>query len=236
MAERSEPTSRSQTSGTKRKRPINNVSYLPWNVQEKIKRRRVEEMKMRSSYSKERKKALGTGANAGVLDSGWPRKPRTVEGGEGADENISRLESAQTIALGADRQPLQLPLPAPKPKKEPKPSREPSRPSSARGASIPKPQDPPETSTESEPKGGHTLDSDGPRSSNEGEGPSFRQLKRAAYSRESLHTYKSRSIKDKHGDKSTRPGSARRVDRKGQPNMKLRMGVMLEQIKKVSDR
>ncbi|KAG9045139.1 hypothetical protein FS837_006973 [Tulasnella sp. UAMH 9824] len=233
MAQRSESTSHSQASGTKRKRPKNNVGYLPWNVQEKIKRRRVEEMKTRSSYSKERKKALGTGANAGVLDSGWPRRTKAVEGGEAADDDLSRLEGAQTIALDADRQPVQLPLPAPKPRKEPKRSTEPPRPSSARGAPIPKSQGQ-ETPTKPEAKRDQVLGSDDRHNSNESEGPSFRELKRAAYSRQSLHTYKSRSVKDKHGDRSTRPGSTPLGGRKGQPNMKLRMGVMLEQIKRVT--
>ncbi|KAG8920816.1 hypothetical protein FRC00_009496 [Tulasnella sp. 408] len=201
MAQRSEPTSHSQATGTKRKRPKNNMGYLPWNVQEKIKRRRVEEMKMRSSYSKERKKALGTGANAGVVDSGWPRKTKALDEGEGANDTVSSLEGAQTTALDADRKPVQLPLPAPKPRKEPKRSIEPPRSSSARGASIPNVQGQ-EAPTKPEAKHDQVLGSDGRHNSNEAEGPSFRELKRAAYSRQSLHTYKSRSVKDKHGDSS----------------------------------
>ncbi|KAG8926717.1 hypothetical protein FRC01_008465 [Tulasnella sp. 417] len=228
------PTSRSQN--TKRKRPTNNVAYLPWNVQEKIKRRRVEEMKMRSSYVKQKKKAVGTGANAGVLDSGWPRKPKTVEGVEGGDDSISKLEGGEAMALDADRRPLELSLPAPKPKKERKRSIEPSRLSSARDASIPKLQGPQEMSTKSEPKSDQVLGTDPPRDLDKGEGPNFRELKRTAYSRASLHTYKSRSLKDKPRPTSTQDGSARIGGRKGQPNMKLRMGVMLEQIRRTTGR
>ncbi|KAG8954591.1 hypothetical protein FRC04_011024 [Tulasnella sp. 424] len=229
MAERHESTSGSKSSGVKRKRPTNNTGYLPWNVQEKIKRRRVEEMKMRSSYSKERKKALGTGANAGVGDSGWPRKSKTKEDVEGRVDGVSKAEAVEAVALDMDRRPAQLQLPTPKPKKEPKPK--PLPPAAKVGASI---RNPRETLEKSKPEASQIVNSDGPRASNKDDGPSFRELKRAAYSRGSLHTYKSRSMKDTHGERRTKPGSAHGGGKKGQPNMKLRMGVMLEQIKRVA--
>lgn len=66
--------------------------------------------------------------------------------------------------------------------------------------------------------------------------PSLRELTRQAYSRESLHTYKAgqRRSRDSavHGGGR---GSSRKasggVTGRGQPNMKLRMGAMLEKIK-----
>lgn len=232
MAEHHESTSGSKSSGVKRKRPTNNTAYLPWNVQEKIKRRRVEEMKMRSSYSKERKKALGTGANTGVVDSGWPRKPKTMEDAGGRVDGVSKAEAVEAVALDMDRRPAQLQLPAPKPKKEPKPK--PLPPAAKVGASIRNPRDSQETLEKSKPEGSQVVNSDGPRASNKDDGPSFREQKRAAYSRGSLHTYKSRSMKDKHGERQTKSGSVHGGGKKGQPNMKLRMGVMLEQIKRVT--
>ena len=64
--------------------------------------------------------------------------------------------------------------------------------------------------------------------------PSLRELKREAYSQSSLHTFKSDPLKRR--DQGKRVGSRGRgnglIDRgKGQPNMKLRMNVMLEKIK-----
>jgi hypothetical protein len=64
--------------------------------------------------------------------------------------------------------------------------------------------------------------------------PSLRELKREAYSQSSLHTFKSDPLKKR--DQGKRVGSRGRgngfIDRgKGQPNMKLRMNVMLEKIK-----
>jgi hypothetical protein len=73
--------------------------------------------------------------------------------------------------------------------------------------------------------------------------PSLRDMAREAYSRSTLHQYKSHPLQQKRG-RSTRwaeRGSGGREDeesgrgrgrRRGQPNMKLRMDVMLEQIKR----
>lgn len=68
---------------------------------------------------------------------------------------------------------------------------------------------------------------------------SLRDLTRDAYSRSSLHTYKSgRSAKDGSRDQTRRGhnrgggGRGRGQPGRGQPNMKLRMDVMLEKIKR----
>ena len=67
------------------------------------------------------------------------------------------------------------------------------------------------------------------------EPPSLRELKREAYSQSTLHSFKSDPLK-KH-DQGKRVGGSRGrgngfIERgKGQPNMKLRMNVMLEKIK-----
>jgi hypothetical protein len=57
--------------------------------------------------------------------------------------------------------------------------------------------------------------------------PSLRDRTRAAYSPATLHTYKS-TLFQKGGRGQERPTGTRG---RGQPNMKLRMGVMLEKIK-----
>ena len=67
------------------------------------------------------------------------------------------------------------------------------------------------------------------------EPPSLRELKREAYSQSTLHTFKSDPQKKR--DQGKRVGGSRGRDNrfietgKGQPNMKLRMNVMLEKIK-----
>lgn len=73
----------------------------------------------------------------------------------------------------------------------------------------------------------------------EPEPPSLRELYRQAYSKESLHTYKSDSFKKRHssGDRGRgrgRGGGGRGggTTGRGQPNMKLRMNAMLEKIKR----
>ena len=55
----------------------------------------------------------------------------------------------------------------------------------------------------------------------------LRELARKAYSRESLHTYKSDTLKRRAHGEYTKKGGGR-----GQPNMKLRMNLMLEKIKR----
>jgi len=70
------------------------------------------------------------------------------------------------------------------------------------------------------------------------ESPSLRELKREAYSQSTLHTFKSDPLKKR--DHGKRVGGSRGrgngfIERgKGQPNMKLRMNVMLEKIKQNS--
>jgi len=67
------------------------------------------------------------------------------------------------------------------------------------------------------------------------EPPSLRELKREAYSQSTLHTFKSDPLKKR--DQGKRVGGSRGrgngfIEKgKGQPNMKLRMNVMLEKIK-----
>jgi len=67
------------------------------------------------------------------------------------------------------------------------------------------------------------------------ERPSLRELKREAYSQSALHTFKSDPLKKrdqgKRGGGSRGRGSKFIEKGRGQPNMKLRMNVMLEKIK-----
>ncbi|KAI0288187.1 hypothetical protein BC826DRAFT_706387 [Russula brevipes] len=77
-------------------------------------------------------------------------------------------------------------------------------------------------------------------------GPPLRELQKQAYSPASLHHYKSRPLRHSKGRMATHdvkvPGSSRKEDvgestrnrsrRGGQPDMRLRMSVMLEKIKR----
>ncbi|TDL24809.1 hypothetical protein BD410DRAFT_766317 [Rickenella mellea] len=94
----------------------------------------------------------------------------------------------------------------------------------------------------------HLSDTQVDESQPEPEKPSLRELTREAYSRTSLHTFKADPLKRRRGARPTLPqaprgrGGARgrggdgggrgRDVRGGQPNMKLRMGAMLERIKR----
>ncbi|KAF9069838.1 hypothetical protein BDP27DRAFT_1324686 [Rhodocollybia butyracea] len=60
----------------------------------------------------------------------------------------------------------------------------------------------------------------------------LREMTRKAYSRETLHTYKSDPLNRRGGAHSGRGNSRGGARGRGQPNMKLRMGAMLEKIKR----
>jgi len=67
-----------------------------------------------------------------------------------------------------------------------------------------------------------------PKPQREDDGPDLREMTKQAFSRSSLHTYKSDPLHRRRGhDKQNG-----KKGRGGQPNMKLRMGVMLEKIKR----
>ncbi|KAF7791324.1 hypothetical protein EIP86_002338 [Pleurotus ostreatoroseus] len=72
-----------------------------------------------------------------------------------------------------------------------------------------------------------------PRKDKKEEKPSFRELSRLAYSRESLHTYKSQHNRGDQNSRGRGRGSFTQRGRgRGQPDMRLRMNVMLEKIKR----
>ncbi|KAJ4000065.1 hypothetical protein F5050DRAFT_1563675 [Lentinula boryana] len=60
----------------------------------------------------------------------------------------------------------------------------------------------------------------------------LRDLTRTAYSRETLHTYKSDPLNRRGGANGGRGNGRGGIRGRGQPNMKLRMGAMLEKIKR----
>ncbi|KAJ4480695.1 hypothetical protein C8J55DRAFT_428233 [Lentinula edodes] len=66
----------------------------------------------------------------------------------------------------------------------------------------------------------------------EHETPDLRELTRKAYSRETLHTYKSDPLNRRGGINGGKRHSRGGNRGRGQPDMKLRMGVMLEKIKR----
>jgi len=63
------------------------------------------------------------------------------------------------------------------------------------------------------------------------EPPSLRELKRKAYSQSTLHTFKSDPLKKRDQGKRVGGSNGFTERGKGQPNMKLRMSIMLEKIK-----
>jgi len=63
------------------------------------------------------------------------------------------------------------------------------------------------------------------------EPPSLRKLKREAYSQSTLHTFKSDLLKKRDQSKRDRSRGGVFERGRGQPNMKLRMNVLLEKIK-----
>ncbi|KAJ3935240.1 MAG: hypothetical protein NXY57DRAFT_530271 [Lentinula lateritia] len=65
----------------------------------------------------------------------------------------------------------------------------------------------------------------------EHDAPDLRELTRKAYSRETLHTYKLDPL-NRRGANRGRGHSRGGIRGRGQPNMKLRMGAMLEKIKR----
>jgi hypothetical protein len=85
----------------------------------------------------------------------------------------------------------------------------------------------------------HASGSDKPQNTND-EGISLRDLAKEAYSRSSLHTFKSDPLNRKKrsndlaSSRGRRTASAREANNigRGQPNMKLRMDVLLEKIKR----
>ncbi|KAF5391411.1 hypothetical protein D9757_001952 [Collybiopsis confluens] len=74
----------------------------------------------------------------------------------------------------------------------------------------------------------------GPSKPSTSDAPDLRELARKAYSRDSLHSFKSDPLNRRAGGSSNGKGRGERggFRGRGQPNMKLRMGVMLEKIKR----
>ena len=71
----------------------------------------------------------------------------------------------------------------------------------------------------------------GKQTESEADEISLRELRKKAYSSSSLHTYKSDPLKRRKGDIADNKHGHQKGP-KGQPNMKLRMEAMLEQIKR----
>ena len=210
-------------------RKSSKVNYLSWAVQAKLKRQQVDEMMIKRAYRKDRiLGAPGTGANEGVQDRGWSAK-RRADGDTSVPEEDEH-EQGGAIALGADRTPMKIPEPTVErtrlPKERPKKIHPPvsdaapaAGPSSTPDINATPSSNPKRYST-SEPRVKRPLHNP------ETDGPRFRDLKRAAYGPSSLHNFKSRSAHEKSS------GAIVKRSGKGQPNMKLRIDVMLEQIKR----
>ncbi|KAG8979617.1 hypothetical protein FRB93_010031 [Tulasnella sp. JGI-2019a] len=244
------------------------VDHLPWVQAQKVKREWVEEKMIKRAYFHEKKKMglvpAKTGANVGAEDSGWGNKRWKVE--RHKDEASTSRKQGETATepvggsiLGADRLPVKDAFPA---VKRPRPCKEHGLaylPDSATvaGPSISKAEVPPEL-TDVTPPGLHRLQSsplaehirNNKRSriselpnarSRSDQFPSLRDLTRKAYSRSSLHTYKSEPLSSRKprggGDRTGRTGASSQVkttNAKGQPNMKLRIDAMLKRIQRTT--
>lgn len=229
------------------------TDHLPWAQAQKVKREWVEEKMIKRAYFHE-KKRMGlvpakTGANAGAEDSGWGRKRRKVDESEGVGSVDVETEPEGGWALGADRLPVKDALPGvekPRPRKErrqgdladsnavagPSTEHHPKAPMEVTPSDLPHDDN---LHTEKE------VISKRPRPSEPagaparfGQPPSLRDLTRKAYSRSSLHTYKSEvpSSRKDHAGRKVQPSRVKTTNAKGQPNMKLRMEAMLERIQR----
>lgn len=191
--------------GIKRKRPPT-FQHFPVNRAKKLKKAWVEKTKIKSKWKAQKKKeGLATSSK---LDLPVYNKE---------DDENSRSDSSEV-------QPATLPTETSG--EHPRPYPHPSRPHihPVKHSKTRIPEAPPTKKQKISKEDSQHV-----------ELPSLRELKREAYSQSALHTFKSGPLKKR--DQSRRGGSHRGRGKgfmergSGQPNMKLRMNVMLEKIK-----
>ncbi|KAG8933545.1 hypothetical protein FRC02_011656 [Tulasnella sp. 418] len=178
----------------------------------KLKQSWVEKKKVQRSYKllKRRDRYHGTGANMagdGALDAGWPRRDVAHEGSD--DDQ----DSDESDHVPTKRQKVDAPQPQSSRRKGEQRDMEQTKPTSSE-------------------KGNQEKDQESDRKS-------ISQLVKNAYAPSNLHTFKSdpmhrrnHAADTKHG--KGRPAATNTSRGRGQPNMKLRMGALLEQIKRTT--
>ncbi|KAG8893183.1 hypothetical protein FRB99_002154, partial [Tulasnella sp. 403] len=206
-----------------------NFGYLPWARAAKLKKQIAEESKLKKALLKEKKKMglVTEEVDKSVHEAEPLKAQRKVE-----KSSVQQPEEAdEVVALDADRSVITVPrpetnrprLPKERPQKQAQ-AHSPDVPAS-KSTSTPAPSSSKRGNRDAKPKSEQPVS----ESRADDSQPSFRDLKRAAYSRSSLHNFK-HIPKMGVNHKPSREHQSR--NRKGQPNMKLRMGVMLEQIKR----
>lgn len=178
---------------------------------QKLKQKWIEEKKVKKAYRGAKKKAAGgSGSNEGVLDSGWPQSKTT-----GTSNEEMKVDTNTNLQPG------------------------PSYSASVKSSSVKSQSKQPDS--EDKHNKPVTVDKSKEKDSHlEDTGESFRELKNRAYSRASLHTHRSDPLHRRQKD-THKKGVSKRNDERisytkkgngGQPNMRLRMATMLEEIKR----
>ncbi|CAA7265426.1 unnamed protein product [Cyclocybe aegerita] len=204
------PESSAAVAGTKRKRPPT-FAHLPRQTAKKYKKGWVEKAKIKSKWKAQKRKedlAVKTKLEIPVYDDDKGDIREGDEDEEASSDTAEDLQGASPLPTAPHIHPsrahIHPNLPVKHAKAEPSPE---SRPDKKRRKSK-------EESEEAD------------------QAPSVRELMREAYSRSSLHTFKSDPLK-KGGEGGGGRGRGRGQGERGrgQPNMKLRMNAMLAKIK-----
>jgi len=202
--------SNSIVTGIKRKRPPT-FQHYPVDKAKKLKKTWVEKTKIKSKWKAQKKKeSLGTSSKLDLPVYDEEERDHDVE-----DNSSNHVQPPV--------------LPTEIPGEQPRPHLHPSR------AHI-HPELPVKYSKAGIPDVAFTKKQKVSREDSQAvEPPSLRELKREAYSQSALHTFRSDPLKKrdqgKRGGGSRGRGNGFIENGRGQPNMKLRMNVMLEKIK-----
>ncbi|KAF5358438.1 hypothetical protein D9756_001920 [Leucocoprinus leucothites] len=237
--------------GQKRKRPPT-FQHFPAQRAKKLKKAWVEKAKIKSKWkAQKRREGIASSSRLATLP-GDDNEPHDSDVGSadeddrGSDHSDSESTANNAMATLADdsqaesasesaESQTQVPsnstdaahLPPSPPPRQPRPPPPKKKYNQNNNKKRPLPHD----------KNNNTAIRGGTSTNEEQDKPSLRDLFREAYSKESLHSYKSDPLKKGRGDQRVRGrggrgGSGASARGRGQPNMKLRMNAMLEKIKR----
>ncbi|KAF8894680.1 hypothetical protein BD779DRAFT_1669150 [Infundibulicybe gibba] len=202
------------SSGVKRKRPPT-FQHLPFNRAKKLKQKWVETVKIKSKWKAQRRKE---GAVAGPMNDG-------SEAGSGEVASNDDAQESEEDEQNSDED-------VNEPTKESDAASGPSsRPTISHAKSYMHPSQKERRQAQLPRRAERSKNNSNPSELQPTQTTSLRDLTREAYSKSSLHTYKSDPLNRRSGPGS-RGKDRRRGGGRGQPNMKLRMDAMLEKIKR----
>lgn len=206
----------------------------------KLKKAWIEKTKIRTKWKAEKRKLQADGVLP-VTRKPWEIQEEAQSGpGRPDDERSSHSDSESEPSHRTPSHSEERPLP---PHLRRPTSPKPRRPDGTQNSTIRRTKEEPQSSKEQsrwadkgKSKANPQQDTDEPESE---QTPSLRDLKREAYSRTNLHSFKADPL-HKHAARRGQPpnqrgrgnGPGRGEAGRGQPNMKLRMDYMLERIKK----